>query len=136
MSGLTVQPNVDQQVAILSRTLLSRPNVEKLVRSADLDLGVKTRDDQDQLVDSLMRTIQISRAGGDNLYTISYRDTQPDKAKRVVQSLVQTFVESSLGGKRKDTDAAKKFIDEQIDVYQKKLEEAENRLKEFKLRHM
>jgi len=136
MSGLTVQPNIEQQIAILSRTLISRPNVERLVRSADLDLGVRTRDDQDALVDSLMRTIQISRAGGDNLYTIAYRDTQPDKAKRVVQSLVQTFVESSLGGKRKDTDQAKKFIDEQILVYQRKLEEAENRLKEFKLRHM
>src|SRR5215210_6698176 len=69
MSGLAVQPNVEQQIMILSRTLISRPNVEKLVRSADLDLGVKTREEQDALVDSLMRTIQITRAGGDNLYT-------------------------------------------------------------------
>jgi hypothetical protein len=28
MSGLAVQPNVDQQINILSRTLISRPNVE------------------------------------------------------------------------------------------------------------
>ena len=32
MSGLAVQPNVEQQVVMLSRTLISRPNVEKLVR--------------------------------------------------------------------------------------------------------
>src|SRR5689334_9168955 len=38
MSGLTVQPNVEQQVVMLSRTLISRPNVEKLIRMADLDL--------------------------------------------------------------------------------------------------
>ena len=136
MSGLAVQPNVEQQIAILSRTLISRPNVEKLVRMADLDLSAKTREEQEQLVDGLMRTLQISRAGGDNLYTLAYRDTQPERAKRVVQSLVQIFVESSLGGKRKDSDTAKRFIEDQIKVYEKKLEEAENRLKDFKLRHM
>ena len=35
MSGLAVQPNVEQQVGMLSRTLISRPNIEKLVRMAD-----------------------------------------------------------------------------------------------------
>ena len=39
MSGLTVQPNVDQQVAMLGRTLISRPNVEKLIVMAGLDDG-------------------------------------------------------------------------------------------------
>ena len=38
MAGLAVQPNVEQQVTMLSRTLISRPNVEKLMRMADLDL--------------------------------------------------------------------------------------------------
>ncbi len=41
MAGLAVQPNIDQQIAMLSRTLISRPNVEKLINMADLDLGVK-----------------------------------------------------------------------------------------------
>ena len=72
----------------------------------------------------------------DSLYTLAYNDPEPEKAKRVVQSLASIFVESSLGDKRKDTDSAKKFIDDQIQVYQKKLEEAENRLKEFKLKNI
>ena len=29
MSGLAIQPNIEQQVMMLSRTLISRPNVEK-----------------------------------------------------------------------------------------------------------
>src|SRR5690349_10817831 len=136
MSGLAVQPNVDQQIAILSRTLISRPNVEKLARMADLDHGVKSKEDQDRLVDGLMRTLVIGRAGGDNLYTLAYRSTQPERAMRVVQSLTSIFVESSLGNKRKDTDTAKQFIEDQIKVYEKKLADAENRLKDFKLRNM
>ena len=39
LAGLAIQPNFDQQVRLLSRTLISRPNVEKVVRMADLDLN-------------------------------------------------------------------------------------------------
>lgn len=136
MQGLTVQPNVDQQVNILSRTLISRPNVEKLIRMADVDLGIKSKKEQDAVVDELMTKLRIDSLGRDNLYTLSYRDSQPDKAKRLVQSLTSIFVESNLGDKRKDSDSAKKFIVDQIKAYEKKLEEAENRLKDFKLKNL
>ena len=136
MSGLAVQPNVDQQIGILSRTLISRPNVEKLSRMADLDHGVQSKEEQDRLIDHLMRTLQIGSAGRDNLYVLAYRDTQPERAMRVVQSLTSIFVESSLGNKRKDTDSARQFIEDQIKIYEKKLSDAENRLKDFKLRNM
>lgn len=136
MSGLAVQPNVEQQVAMLSRTLITRPNVEKLIRMADLDLGTLSKGSQDGLIEQLMNTLQIKSTARDNLYTLSYQDQNPEKAKRVVQSLVSIFVESSLGDSRKDTDAAKKFISEQIKTYEFKLEAAEARLKEFKLRNI
>jgi polysaccharide chain length determinant protein (PEP-CTERM system associated) len=136
MSGLAVQPNVDQQVGMLSRTLITRPNVEKLIRMADLDLSSSSKTAQDSLVERLMSTLQIKSTARDNLYTLSYQDPSPEKAKRVVQSLVSIFVESSMGDSRKDTDAAKKFINEQIKTYEAKLEAAEARLKEFKLRNI
>ncbi len=136
MSGLAVQPNIEQQVAMLGRTLISRPNVEKLVRMADLDLGSTSSAAQEKLIQELTSSLRIQNAGRDNLYTLSYRDASPDRAKRVVQSLVSIFVESSLGATRKDSDTARKFIDEQIKTYVAKLEEAESRLKEFRLKNM
>lgn len=136
MAGLAVQPNVDQQVAMLSRTLISRPNIEKLVRMADLDLKSESKAQQDALIEGLMSTVSIKSTGRDNLYTLSYQESDKDKAKRVIQSMVSIFVESSLGASRKDTDSAKVFLDEQIKTYESKLEEAEGRLKEFRLRNI
>lgn len=136
MSGLAVQPNIEQQITMLSRTLISRPNVEKLIRMADLDLGTTSKSAQESLIEELTKTLSIRSAGRDNLYTLSYRDTSPERARKVVQSLVSIFVESSLGATRQDSDTAKKFIEEQIKVYVGKLEEAETRLKEFRLRNM
>lgn len=136
MSGLAVQPNVDQQVVMLSRTLISRPNIEKLIRMADLDLKTQSKEAQDVLIDSLMKTLEVKTSGRDNLYLLAYRDSSPEKAKRVIQSLVSIFIESSQGDTRKDANTARKFIDEQIKANVTKLEEAEARLKDFKVRNM
>ena len=136
MSGLAVQPNVEQQVMMLSRTLISRPNVEKVVRMADMDLGVQSKAAREALIENLTKTLEIKSTNRDNIYTISYRNTDPAVAQKVVQSLLSIFVESSLGDKRQDSDAARKFIDEQIRHSENKLREAENRLKEFKLRNV
>ncbi len=136
MAGLAVQPNVEQQVAMLSRTLISRPNMEKLVRMADLDLNSESKSEQEALVTSLMSTVQIKNAGRDNLYSLSYRDANPARAQKVIQSLASIFVESSLGTSRKDAVSAKEFLDEQIKSYEAKLEEAEAKLKAFRLRNI
>lgn len=136
MSGLTVTPNLDQQINMLSRTLISRPNIEKLIRMADLDLEAKTKVERDKLIDELMESVKLSSSGRDNLYIVSYRDKKPARAQKVVQAMVTLFVESGLGSKRQDADQARKFIEEQIKAYEAKLLEAENRLKEFKLKNL
>ncbi|MFG6457954.1 XrtA system polysaccharide chain length determinant [Roseateles sp. BYS96W] len=137
MSGLAVQPNVEQQVTMLSRTLISRPNVEKLVRMADLDLKNQSKAQQEATIESVTSNLSIQSSGrGDNLYVLGYRDSDPETAKRVVQSLVSIFVESSLGQTRQGTSTATTFINEQIKTYEAKLEEAETRLKEFRLKNL
>jgi len=136
MAGLTIQPNIEQQVGMLSRTLISRPNIEKLVRMADLDLKSDSKNDQEALIARLTKDIQIRNTGRDNLYTLAFKDSEQDKAKRVIQSLVSIFVESSLGATRKDTDSAKTFLNDQIKQYEAKLEEAETRVKDFRIRNL
>jgi polysaccharide chain length determinant protein (PEP-CTERM system associated) len=136
MAGISIQPNLDQQVALLSRTLVSRPNVEKLVRMADLDLSAKPTASGEDLVDTVMKRITLGGNPNNNLYTISYRDANRDQAQKVVQSLVTIFVESSLGDKREDTVNAVKFIDDQIRHYEVSLKEAEERLKAFRLKYL
>ncbi len=140
MQGLTVQPNVDQQVAMLSRSLISRPNVSRLVEMAGLDSQGMTKE---EYVEDLIRRLQLQVANGgsgssdsNNIYTLTFRDADPGKAKRVIESLSKIFVESSRGLSRQDSVDAKAFIDEQIKTYEKKLEEAESRLKDFRLRYV
>lgn len=137
MMGLAVQPNVEQQVAMMGRTLISRPNVERVLRMADLDLKFADPQERDRAVDRLMRDIEFKPVqGANNLYTIVFRDQRQMSAKSVVQSLLSIFVESNLRDKRTDSESARKFLDEQIKTYEQRLQQAESALKDFKIQNM
>lgn len=135
MAGMTTLPNVEQQVSIMSRTLLSRPNVEKVMRMVDLDIKAKTPKENEELLNDLMKEIKIVGTGRDDIYTLSYSNENPRVAKDVVQSLLTIFVEGSFGDKKNDSDRAIQFLDEQIKNYETKLVAAENALKDFKIKH-
>ncbi|MEP6609182.1 MAG: XrtA system polysaccharide chain length determinant [Burkholderiaceae bacterium] len=136
MAGLAVQPNIDEQIGMLARTIIARPNIEKIMHSSNMDVATTSQVERDSMVDQLTRRIRFTGSGRENIYTIAYQDTDPDRSKRVVQDLLSLFVEAGLGNKRRDSEAARRFIDEQIKGYEHKLAEAENRLKDFKLRNL
>ncbi|MGD8629321.1 MAG: GNVR domain-containing protein [Gammaproteobacteria bacterium] len=136
LRGLTIGTNASQRVQLVTRTLLSRPNLEKLTRMTDLDLVALTPADKEELLDDLGSDIEISSTREQDLYTISYSNSDRQLAKRVVQSLLTIFVESTLGENREETDSAQAFVEQQIKEYEAKLMAAEMRLAEFKRTHV
>ncbi|MFQ3191704.1 MAG: polysaccharide chain length determinant protein (PEP-CTERM system associated) [Paraglaciecola sp.] len=128
LRGLALQSDPEQEVAMMVRTLLTRSNLEIIARDSDLDIETTTDEQFQVLIDSLARNIELEKAGSDNLYTISFMHRDPDKATTVVQNTLDLFVEGTKGKNRIDSDNADKFIDEQIDDYEARLLNAEQRL--------
>src|SRR5512143_2907786 len=136
LSGLAVEPNVEQQIKLMTRQLVSRPTLEKVARMTDMDVKAKTAEQTESMLTNLAEKITIADAGRENLYTISYQDANADLAKKVVQSLLTIFVETSLGKTRQDISSSARFIEGQLQDYLQKLNDAENALKLFKQKHI
>lgn len=136
LANMTSVPNLEQQVMFMRRTLISRPNVERLMRMVDLDVKAKDSKEHDKIVDELMQQIKITGTERDDIYTITYTADNAKLGKDVVQSLLTIFVEGSFSGKKQDSEKAVQFIDDQIKTYEEKLAAAENSLKEFKLKNL
>lgn len=134
MRDLAVEPDIDQTIAMLAKTLITRPNIELLMRKSHLD--VLPVEERERTLEMLLREIKLTGSGRDNVFTFSYRDVSMERARQIVQNLVALFVESDIGAKQRDTEAARDFIDSQIKHYEARLAEAETRLKEFKVRNM
>ena len=133
LRGIAVEANVTQRVQLMTRTLLSQPNMEKLARMTDLHLHAGSPEALERQTDQMRSRIAISsEARQPNLFTISYRDTEPKKAQEVVQSLLTIFMETALGESRQDSDTAQRFLDQQIRDYERRLAEAEQRRADFR----
>ncbi len=131
MAGLAIQPDVSGRIRLMSKLMFSRPNLEKVARMTDLDLGVKNDSGMEGLVSRLQSSMII--AGGESdLFTIGYQDPDPKVAKKVVQALLTIFVEQTLGESREDSTTAQKFLDQQIKEYETRLQVAEKAVEEFK----
>ncbi len=136
LRGLVVESNTQRRVDLMSRTLLSRPNLEKVARETDLDLEANSQREMQGVIDRLDKRIRLSATGGSNLYRISYRGENPQLARDVVDALVNLFVEESMGRSRQDTQSAQSFLKRKVDEYEARVEEAEQRLSEFKREHV
>lgn len=136
MAGLTIQPENVDRIGLLSRTLLSRPNLEKLMRMTDLDLQVTTSTERDKLLSDLMQAISISGGQIDrSLYSISVQDSDRETARRIAQALITVFIESSLSGNREDSSGSLDFVDAQIKEDEARLIESQNVIANYKQEH-
>lgn len=99
---------------------------DRILRSVAIESGFEQPDDS---IPRLRNGLRIA-ANGDYV-EISYRSSNADTAFKVVSAVTQGFIEETSRKKREESRGAFEFIDSQVASYQRQLEAAESRLKEF-----
>jgi polysaccharide chain length determinant protein (PEP-CTERM system associated) len=130
LHGLALDNTHLNQLEILQRTLLSRPNLEKLISKTSLDLTAANPRAREQLVGRLGKDIKVE-AQNRNLFSILYRNHNPQLAQSVVRTILSLYMEQATGSSRTDTENAQQFMDQQIASYEQRLRAAEKRRADF-----
>ncbi len=135
LGNLAVSPDLNTRVQVLTNTLLSRENVERIANEADLMVRARTPVEEQRLLEGLSGNINID-GGRNNIYRISYASNAPDTAHRVVQSTLDILTEKTMGMTQSDSATAIEFLERQVGTYEERLRRAEQRLAEFKRENM
>lgn len=135
LDGLAVDTTVMSKVEMMTRALLSQPHLEKVAAVTGLDTRVQTSEDREKMVQNLRERISI-RGEEESFFSIWYQDTDRQTALSVVDTLLSTFVADSIHAHKDDTELAQGFLEEQIHYYEERLTEAEQRLADFKKKHV
>jgi len=129
--GLAASENLIDEVGLVSRALLTRPNLAEVARKTDLDLRAETPLEFENLVTRLQKQIKVA-GGSDNVFKITFQDYDREKSAEVVATVLDTFVESSLGAQGDDSEMTERALTLEIEDHEQRLIRAESDLANFK----
>src|ERR1700744_1135066 len=147
LQGLTIDQNVDAQINYVRQSLLEGPQLAQIAKDAGvLPPTVTDERTRAKILTSLSDRIVLGvfnagsqgdeRSTAGTIYTFHYTDGERARSLRVVESLLNTFVEETLGGKREGSQHAQRFLEAQIKDYEQRLSAAEDRLAAFKKKNV
>ena len=143
LKGLAVEPDVTVRLNYVRESLLAGPQLRRIAQLTGM-LAVAGVDParQEEVLSNLKKRIQLtvqntSEAGSSagTSYGLFYEDTHRARALKVVNILLQTLVDETLGGKRQGAQNAQQFLESEIRDDEKRLRAAEDRLAAFKSSH-
>jgi len=126
-----VAPDVTAQLAYIREALLGHEALVEVARQTGLDATATTPQQIDNLVAGLQQSIQIQLARGgprnspDGVYRISYRNADRRRSVAVVDAVLDTFVESTIGVNQQQGDTAERFLNDRVSEYEARLAQAE-----------
>lgn len=104
----------------------------QLVEELGLDKGVKdNKVAYEAFINDLRSRISVNMQGND-IIRISYQGEDPQMTQKVVATVADIFIRRNISSQTDEADTAIEFIQQQLDVYKKKLEDSEGALRKFK----
>ncbi len=134
LRGVAADTSTTDQLSMLQRTLLSRPNLQALISKTDLGLSVNTPDQRERMIDGLSTAIKM-QSQEKNLFSIEYTNSKPRLARDVVQTLLSIFTESATASNRSEMENAQQFLKRQIASYEAQLHAMEERRAAFRSKY-
>lgn len=117
--------------------ILSRRLMDRVMERRNPEIANLSPDEMEVEFLRLRRNLQVGfDSSNRNITTLSFMSTDADDAYETLKAVVDVFVEDRMAQKQRVTYEAHNFISEQVVKYKKRLERAEEKLKDFRSRNV
>jgi succinoglycan biosynthesis transport protein ExoP len=125
LGGLT---NTSNPLDTESEIIRSYPIVSKTIAFLEL----KNSNGETLPTDSFLKNLNLKSIRGTDVLQVSYRSTNPQEAKNVVNTIIKNYLESNINSNRTEAKAAKDFLSSQLPKVEEQVKQAEANLRNFK----
>jgi capsular exopolysaccharide synthesis family protein len=122
------QNPLSTQIEIISARPILQQTIDRLQLKNDRGVPLKVSDFQSALT--------IKLIGGADILQINYKNRDPQLAARVVNTLMQLYIERDMSNNRAEAEAASQFMARQLPQTQQSLTQAEIAVRKFKQQNL
>jgi uncharacterized protein involved in exopolysaccharide biosynthesis len=139
-----VHGEVEDRLKTITQQVMSRTNLEKIIKEHKLRSEFKNTDTLEEVVLSFRKRIRIdvSRGGRErrgqevNAFTIAFQGKEPVKVMQVTNALASNFMSENLKMRESQAIGTSVFLADELESLEKRLMNKEEHLKQYQEKHM
>ncbi len=132
IGDLAVSSTFQQRLRSIQEEILTWENLTDIISGLSIANDIHSQKQYEQIIFSMRRNIELNLVSPD-LIRITYVGKDPLEVKTVVSRISDLFIQKNIRTQNKEADTATKFISQQLDVYQNKLDESERVITLYRL---
>ena len=110
------------------RIVTSNPVLQKTIHALNL------KDEEGKLlpISALAAALNVEGIKGSDILVISYSDLNPEKAAKIVNTVIEKYIQQNVAANQGEAQTARKFLSEQLPTAESSVRTAELQLRRFK----
>ncbi len=132
-----VTENTAQRITTISQQILSRTNLEKIIKDFGLFSEPEYKDKfiEDLLV-NLQERISVDVIRGGNAFSVAFKDKDPQRVMRVANALAAYFIDENLKVRESQAIGTSTFLESELETMRSRLEQLEESIKNYRKTNM
>jgi polysaccharide chain length determinant protein (PEP-CTERM system associated) len=134
-----VSTDIESRVVNLKQEILSRTNLERIIDEFKLfaEPGSVNMFMEDKITSLRSRIeVRVSRTRrGPNIFSISFKDANPETAMKIANGLATLFIDENLKIREAQALGTSDFLKDELETMRKRLQDVEENLREYRERH-
>ena len=137
----TVTSGLETRLQTISQEILSRSRLQQLIQRFNLYPELRGQVHEEAVIERLRQDIRLDlrgagRSGATIAFALSYRGHDPQTVAQVTNTLASFYIEENLKVRERQAAGTSQFLRVQLDEMQKRLDQQEARVSEFRRRNM
>ncbi len=144
----TVSTDVSGRLNTISQQIMSSTRLKRIIDTYDLYRNLKGHSTEEEIIERMRSDIKVevvrnfessSRDGsgrGLAAFRITYQGRDPAMVAQVCSQLASLFIEENLKVREQQAEGTSEFLENQLTLARKNLEEQERKVRDFKLKHV
>ncbi|MBW1750689.1 MAG: hypothetical protein JRJ37_08350, partial [Deltaproteobacteria bacterium] len=122
-------------ISTLSNVVISRNNLENIIKQFDLYTESRQRLPIEDVIDSMRKHIQIAPSSRGDTFTVSFEGRDPDKVMKVTNGIASKFIEENLKYRSARATDTSKYTRDELDLAKTVLDKKEQAMRDYKLKY-